>query len=531
MKSKKMESKITQNRIFKNRYLLYVLIALAGFVFGGLIFHSPKNKPVAQNIASEEKKEIIWTCAKHPQIRMPKPGKCPICGMDLIPLNQESTHEDPDAIHLTMEAVALANVMTTVISGQNPVKEVRLYGKVQTDERLTQSQVAFISGRIEKLYVNFTGETVKKGQPLALIYSPDMITAQQELLEAVKARQLQPEIYEAAREKLHQWKLTDDQIESIEKSGKTTDNFEVVATTTGIITSLLVSNGQYVSQGTALFQVADLSKVWVMFDAYETDLPFVHKGDKITFFANAIPGRNFSGTISFIDPVIDPVTRVARVRVEMPNTGDVFKPEMFVTGIVTAKISSVKSKLVVPRSAVLWTGKRSVVYVKQPDVDEPVFKMRVIELGPSLGDSYVVESGLNEGEEVVTNGAFSVDAAAQLEGKPSMMNLPESKSGNVNDNMQQTEAKMVTLQHDIFPVSGNCEMCKDRIENAARSVRGVTEATWNIETKQLDVKYDNMVTNTDDIKKAIAAVGHDTDKFKAPDDVYNKLPECCLYRK
>jgi Cu(I)/Ag(I) efflux system membrane fusion protein len=348
--------------------------------------------------------------------------------MDLIPLVQSNTSSiDPDAVHLSKDAAELANVLTSVVSKQKPVKEVRLYGKIQADERLFQSQTAHIPGRIERLAVNFTGETVVKGQVLAEIYSPELITAQQELLETIKTKQLQPELYEASKEKLRQWKLTDNQIEKIENSGAVQNNFEVVSNTAGTVTDRRVSSGDHVSEGTVLFDIADLSKVWVMFDAYESDLQFLRKGEKISFTLQALPGIEYTGNIVFIDPVIDPVTRVAKVRVETGNQSGKLKPEMFATGIASSTLNEYKNNLVIPKSAVLWTGKRSVVYVKQSGTDEPVFKMREVELGPMLGESYVIINGLSEGEEIVTSGTFSVDAAAQLEGKPSMMNPMSGK--------------------------------------------------------------------------------------------------------
>jgi len=275
--------------------------------------------------------------------------------------------------------------------------------------------------------VNFTGEPVHKGQLLAMIYSPDLITAQQELLEAAKSKSSQPEIYEASKEKLMQWMLTDRQIAQIESSGRVKMNFEVYSNTSGIVTAKRVATGDHVSEGSVLFEVANLSSVWVLFDAYESDLPFLKVGNTISFTIQAMPGINYSANILFIDPVIDPVNRVAKVRVEVNNTGGKLKTEMFANGIVKANLNEYRDKLVIPRSAVLWTGKRSIVYVKQPKATEVNFKMREIELGPMLGNSYVVESGLNEGEEIVTDGTFSVDAAAQLAGKPSMMNRSEQK--------------------------------------------------------------------------------------------------------
>jgi Cu(I)/Ag(I) efflux system membrane fusion protein len=414
--------KLRMFKMFSNKYLKYSLLLILGIFLGWLLFHPSQKNEEKHGHSSEVVQGTIWTCAMHPQIRLEEPGKCPICGMDLIPLVQNSTVSiDPDAIRFTAEAAQLANVLTTVVSREKPVKEIRLYGKVQADERLLQSQVAHVPGRIDRLAVNFTGETVVKGQVLAQVYSPELVTAQQELLEAASTKETQPAIYEAAREKLRQWKLTDSQIANIEASGSVQSTVDITSNTDGIVTSRRVNTGDHVSQGTVLFDIADLSRVWVMFDAYESDLQFLRTGEKISFTLQSLPGENFSASIVFVDPVIDPVTRVAKVRVEIGNQSGRFKPEMFATGIVSSNLVKYRDNLVIPKSAVLWTGKRSIVYVKQPDTDEPVFKIREIGLGPMLGESYVVTDGLTEGEEIVTNGAFSVDAAAQLEGKPSMM--------------------------------------------------------------------------------------------------------------
>ncbi len=529
-------------KIFSNQTFRYILFGAAGLLLGWALFHSSPQKEEAHNHAAEEAKSEIWTCSMHPQIRMDKAGKCPICAMDLIPVSQSGGAEmDATAIHFTKEAAQLANVMTSVVSTQNPVKVVRLYGKVEADERLLHSQVSFLSGRIEKLMVNFTGETVQKGQTLAIIYSPDLVTAQQELLEAAKTKDSQPEIYEAAKEKLRQWKLTETQISGIENSGQVKANMEITAASGGIVTARRVNNGDYVSQGSVLYDVSDLSRVWVQFDAYESDLPFLKKGGKIEFTIQALPGSAYSGTIAFIDPFIDPVNRVAKVRVEMGNPGGKLKPGMFATGLVNANLDEFNNKLVIPRSAVLWTGKRSVVYVKQPG-EEPIFHLREVELGPALGNSYVVIAGLADGEEIVTEGAFSVDAAAQLEGKPSMMNpsggivstghnhgTVEPDAGGEDHSAHQNQTVSIGGEHQNIKVSGNCEMCKERIETAAKSIAGVSSAEWSAETKLLHVSFDGAKTNIDAIQKAIAKAGHDTEKYKTPDEVYNALPECCLY--
>ena len=563
-------------KLFSNKYVRFSLILIGGILLGWLFFHSPAKNEDTHSHAAEATKGEIWTCAMHPQIRMSEPGKCPICGMDLILLNQGGTSTDPGAIHMTSEAAAIANVLTSVVSKQNPVKDIRLYGKVQADERLLQSQVSYLPGRIEKLLVNFTGEVVQKGQTLAVIYSPDLVTAQQELIETVSTKGTQEALYEAAKDKLRQWKLSEKQIAAIESSGKVKADFEIYSNTSGIVSARRVNNGDYVSPGSVLYDVADLSHVWIMFDAYESDLPYLSQGQKVAFTLQALPGVNYSGNITFIDPVLDPVTRVAKVRVEINNQAGKLKPEMFATGIVNATLTQYKNKLVIPRSAVLWTGKRSVVYVKQSG-DEPVFKIREIEFGPMLGNSYVVENGLMDGEEIVTQGAFSVDASAQLEGKPSMMNPQGGKTysmpgmdmqgdiktddGNslpvkakpdeaspqkdnsmpgmdmpanpkpVKNNSSNADASAHATKNTTFGVSGKCEMCKARIEEAAKSVKGVAIAVWDVKTKKIKVEYNDNLTNPYAIQKAIALVGHDTEKVKANDKTYNSLPDCCKYRK
>ncbi len=409
--------------LLSNKYLRSILLISAGFFIGWIFFHSPKPAIVSDAKKSAEMHHETWTCSMHPQIRKDSPGKCPICAMDLTLLNQNSTGiVDSDAVHFSKDDARLADVITVIVSHQLPVKEVRLLGKVQVDERLKQNQVAHIGGRIEKLHISFTGQQVKKGELLALIYSPELITAQQELIEAARSKQLQPEIYEAASEKLKQWFLTASQIALIEKTGKVKTNFEVYANTSGIVSAKRINIGDHVSEGQVLFEIVSLSNVWVQFDAYESDLPFLKLGNTISFSMQALPGEKLSGKIKFIDPVIDPVTRVAKVRVEIPNFGGKLKPEMFATGIVRSNPEEYKDKLVIPRSAVLWTGKRSIVYVKQPDSEEYIFKMREIEIGPAIGNGYVVLYGLSEGEEIVSEGTFNVDASAQLNGKPAMMN-------------------------------------------------------------------------------------------------------------
>lgn len=528
--------------ILKSNYLKYGLILVAGLFLGWAIFGgSPTGHNETTEHVHEDATEQVWTCAMHPQIKMDKPGKCPICGMDLIPLKTTGGSDeaiDPDAIQMSPEAVALANIQTTIVSRENPVKDLRLYGTIQADERLSQSQTSHVSGRIEKLFLNFTGESVRQGQIIATIYSPELLSAQQELLEAAKMVSLQPALLQAAREKLRLWKLSDDQISAIEKSGAVSPLVDIKANTGGIVVSKKVSQGDYINQGSVLFEIANLSQVWAMFDAYEVDLPFLKVGDKLDYTLQALPGRSYSGRISFINPILDPVTRTAKVRVETPNPGMNLKPEMYANAIIKAPLKQYNNDIVIPKSAVLWTGKRSIVYIKQVNTKSPVFMLREIELGPYLGDSYVVLSGIEDGDIIVTNGAFSIDASAQLEGKRSMMNAEGSRpvTGHEGHNMpgesKDTKPTASTKdEHAMINVQGLCEMCKERIEKAAKGVSGVSFATWDQKTKQLHLNFDASRTSVDAISKAVAKAGHDTDKYKTDRVTYDALPACCKYRK
>jgi len=419
-----------------------VLSTLAiGLLLGWLIFGGSEAKVTEEHQhehpAEEVAGETTWTCSMHPQIRQPEPGDCPICGMDLIPLEEEQNGEvDPNAVSMSATAMQLANIKTTIVGAVEPLKVVRLNGKVQEDERLIFSQSSHIPGRIEDLLVNFTGDYVQKGQVIASVYSPDLVTAQEELFEAQKIKDSQPQLFEAAKEKLKNWKLTDEQISQILSSGTAQQTFDVRAEVSGYVTQKKVNTGDYVRRGEAIYEVADFSRVWVLFDVYESDLPWINKGDKVSFTIESLPGQSFGGTIDYLDPVINPKTRVAKARVVQSNKGLKLKPEMFVSGKVEAKLPQTDA-LVVPKTAVMWTGERSVVYVKSENNQGVYFNMREVDLGPALGESYVVENGVQQGEEIAVNGTFSIDAAAQLAGKPSMMS-PEggaAPTGHNHDGM------------------------------------------------------------------------------------------------
>ncbi len=411
--------------ILKNKWVILIAVLAIGIVIGNYMGGtSPNEETTSAHQHDESSQSEIWTCSMHPQIQKDGPGQCPLCGMDLIPLDNSMEDEEtlPDEVPMSAAAMKLAEVQTYIVKKEKPEKEIRLLGKVKADERLMFSQAVHFPGRIEKLYVNFTGEKVWKGQKLATVYSAELITAQKELFEVLKDESTSPALVNAARNKLKQWKFTNQQISDLEKSGKVQTNVAILSDYSGYVTMRMMSEGDHFKEGQILFEVTDLSKVWVLFEAYENDLPWVKIGDKLEIELKSIPGKTLSGKVTFIDPFINPKTRVAYVRVELPNRNGLLKPDMFANGIISSTLPINDNAILVPKSAVLWTGKRGVVYVKLPNRKHNSFIYREVILGEDAGDFYVVKSGLEEGEEIASNGVFKIDASAQLAGKKSMMN-------------------------------------------------------------------------------------------------------------
>jgi Cu(I)/Ag(I) efflux system membrane fusion protein len=478
------------------KIIITAIIAIAiGLIAGYFIFGNNQNSNIPDQLHNHEAEAIqtsanteIWTCSMHPQIRQNEPGQCPICGMDLIPL-EENTSSNPLVLEMTNEAVKLANIQTTIVGEADAKtgKTIRLSGKIQPDERLASSQVAHVPGRIEKLFVSFTGEQVNKGQKIATLYSPELITAQRELLEALKLKDINSDLLEAARNKLRYWKVGESTIKKIEEEGKIQENFMVYADESGIVTNRRVSVGDYVKQGEPLFDLMNLRKVWVLFDAYEEDLPSISIGDEIEFTTPSLPNKTFNTRVTFIDPIINSNTRVASIRTEVNNSRGALKPEMLVYGRLQKKSSS-SSQITVPKSAVMWTGQRSVVYIKVPDANVPSFQFREIEIGEAVGNNYQVISGLEKGEEVVTYGSFTIDAAAQLNNQTSMMNRNVSVEGtNHSAHLPDyTESTPQPFKKQLLNLTSSYLILKDAL--VATNSTAAKEATNQVlaELKKVD---------------------------------------------
>jgi len=410
-------------------------ILAVGLFLGKMLFsNSDKNTDTHANETVEEH----WSCSMHPQIDMPEFGSCPICGMDLIPAEVGAEGLKIDQFKMSKNAMALANIQTIKIDDvNNQVDEysIKLSGKIVENEDATSVQTAHFGGRIERLYISSEGEKVNKGMLLARIYSPELYAAQQELLTASSLKKSQPALYRAVRNKLKLWKLSEKQINSIESSGKPISNFPIYANVSGIVSVKMVEEGNHVKEGAPLLKISNLNTVWANFDVYENQISQFKKGQEVVVTTNAYPSKEFKAKVSFIDPILDNATRTVKLRVVLNNKRGIFKPGMFVEGKIKRAKATKTQSIMIPATAVLWTGKRSVVYIKSIP-DEPVFEMREVILGSKIGDNYQVLNGLDSGEEIVVNGTFTIDATAQLQGKKSMMNQKKAKLKEKNNEVK-----------------------------------------------------------------------------------------------
>jgi Cu(I)/Ag(I) efflux system membrane fusion protein len=481
-----------------NKNRSYVPIVLTALVVGIAIgMYLPQNMSLhSESTASKQEaapaSKVEYTCSMHPDIRLPDAdAKCPICFMDLIEVSQEDSGDgNLREIQLSPRAQALAQVQTHKVTREYPEFSVKLTGKVTFNERGLRKISAWAGGRIERLFVDNEGIEVKKGDRLFSLYSPEIYTAQSELIEAQKAqarmasamplmRDSARATVAAAREKLKLLGLTAQQISKVEKQRKSEATITIRAPSEGTVIRKPAFEGMYVKKGTTIFEVADLKTVWVELDAYETTLPYLRYSQDLTLSLQSLPNVVFEGKISFISPTLKEGTRIIPVRVIADNSRGILKPGMLVRGMVEVKLdnegmvvspslagkwisprhpeivsdspgncsrcgiqlvsaealgystgSDGKPPLLINESAPLITGKRAVVYRRVPHGDS-LFEGVDVVLGPKAGKHYIVIEGLNEGDEIVTNGAFKLDSSLQIRARPSMMGYPSPDSSDI----------------------------------------------------------------------------------------------------
>ena len=469
---------------------------MAGYVVKGIITtHDHGPSAAGPNHPETAKGETWWTCSMHPQIRQPKEGNCPLCFMDLIQASSQGGDIGPRQISFSQEAIKLMELDTTPVERRFVTSEIRMVGKIDYDETRVKHITAWVPGRIDRLYADFTGIRVEKGDHMVYLYSKELLEDQRALLAAIAgaanirpdssdfAERMKSANVEAVRTRLRLRGLTDEQISKIEKAAEPLTHLTIYSPIGGVVIEKNAAEGMYVDVGTRIYTIADLSKLWVKLDAYESDLSWIHYGQQVEFTTEAYPGEIFKGKISFRDPVLDAKTRTVKIRINVDNSDGKLKPEMFVRAVLRARVARggavmtpdlagkwicpmhpsiikeqsdicdicemdlVKTEslydvgaepnlppLVIPASAPLITGKRAVVYVRVPGAAKPTFEGREVVLGPRAGDYYLVREGLEEGDIVVTSGNFKIDSALQIQAKPSMMSVKGSEVRQVIGN-------------------------------------------------------------------------------------------------
>ena len=424
-------AKIVQSRM----WLTMVLIGL--LALGVLWWLVPQRQSVARDASKPgERKVLYYQSPMHPWVKSDKPGKCTVCGMELVPVydaGQAGSGATTDIVMLSEGAPNVASIKTVEVRRQPLARTLRVAGMIQDDDSKHRILSAYTGGRIEKLFVNFVGAEVKAGQPIATFYSKDLVAAIREY--KVAYGQGPSPLLTASQMRLQQLGLSQDQIAKAHQRSETDIFVDILAPVTGTVVKRYVYEGQYVQEGEKLFEVADFSTMWFQFIAYEQDLPSLKLDQKVTVRTAALPDKVFHAQIKFIDPNIDDTTRSARVRVEIDNPNRELRHKLYGEGIVELEAPEV---IAVPKNAVLWPGDSPRVYV---DLGNGAYQQRLVILGRAGNDFLEVLEGVKEGERVVASGGMLIDSQAHLQN----VSAPAEESPPLPDpamsmNAQQHEA-------------------------------------------------------------------------------------------
>lgn len=423
----------------KWKKIIAVLLALlvSGGIYIFYTYHATSHE--------HESAEQLYTCPMHPQIIQDHPGKCPICGMDLVPLEKKSPELGPEADnkdkdHVPVEISKSSGEMIGVTYGtasyKNISKTIRTSARILADETRLYRVTVKMSGWIDRLYVNQTGQYVKKNDPLFAVYSPELLSAQQEYLSAIQAEKNSNEISgfmkdsigqvrQAAREKLLLFDINELQIKKLEESGIVERTIILYSPFSGYVIDKPVLQGQKIMMNDVLLVIADVSTVWGEADIYETDIPYVKKGMPVKISLSYWPGKNFSGRVSFLYPSVDEETKTLKVRMDINNPGADLKIGMYADAIFQYSIGT---RLSVPESAVMRTGIKDYVYVEKAGKLIPTD----VKIGMESSDGlYEIISGLKNGDRVVTSANFLIDSESSI--KAAMKSVRDRSSGNNNE--------------------------------------------------------------------------------------------------
>ena len=411
-----------------------------------------------------EKKKAIYFCPMHPQIRRDKPGLCPICGMELVEMKEEKTE---DILKFTPYQIQTLGIEFERVERRPLVKEIYTTGRVSTDERLLRTISVWIKGksRIERLFVNFTGKTIERGEPLLTLYNPELVTTQREYLTLLKAGR-DKALIESARRRLESWGITKREIKRIERLGRPLKELTIYSQVSGTVMELLVREGQYVKEGTPLFKVTGLERVWIEIDLYEDDLSYIQIGTPVEVIPETSTGTILKGRIEFIDPVVDKRRRTVRARLTVENKKGGLKPGGFVRVKVKSKVGRVLS---VPEGAIVFTGRRAIAFVhEEGGVIKPV-EVRVgrrwLYMEEGHRRYHEVLEGLEEGDKVVSKGTFLVLAEASLEGMLERFYREESPAIKAPAGLEETLEEILKPYEEIRK-----GLARDEIKETGRHV-------------------------------------------------------------
>jgi len=434
--------------------------------------HSKSTGTVHKDDAVQTKKTVMYSCPMHPQIISDTPKDCPLCGMKLVPIDEsggastDNNDHDSDAIRIDPAVVQNMGVTTSPVTRRTLGKSVRTSATLENNEKNVAIITTKVMGYVEKLIVDFTGQYVKKGDPLLTLYSQELVATQEEYLQALaysrsftsttsKAAQGAADILASARVRLKNWDLTDDQISTLEQNGTPERYITIYSQASGIVLEKMVLSGQKIEPGMPLYKIADLSNIWAIANVYQDDLPFVKTGQQAELTISSMPSKVFKGKVTFVSPILDDISRTAKVRIELLNTSDYsLKPQMFAN--VTLLSKNATDGLAVPEQSVIHSGTRTLVIVS---LGNGYYKPQEIKTGITVDGFTQVLDGPDEGTTIVTSSQFLIDSESNLRAAVKTLTVSSSQRSDtpmtgLNDYYMLLDS-VKTVTGDIPPSEAN----------------------------------------------------------------------------